>query len=59
MENSKDFHLCVLERSSHWQLEKKLQILGSKQKKKCPAQSLGLSRFKGFEGQIKWFGYIQ
>lgn len=34
MENSKDFHLCVLERSSHWQLEKKLQILGSKQKKK-------------------------
>jgi len=52
MENSKDFHLCVLERSSHWQLEKKLQILGSKQKKKGPAQRLGLSRFKGFEGQI-------
>lgn len=41
MENSKDFHLCVLERSSHWQLEKKLQILGSKQKKKGSSSEAG------------------
>lgn len=34
MENSKDLHLCVLERSNYWQLEKKFQILGSGEKKK-------------------------
>lgn len=51
MENSKDLHLCVLERSNYWQLEKKFQILGSGEKKKAgPGQRLELSRFKAFKG---------
>lgn len=41
MENSKDLHLCVLERSNYWQLEKKFQILGSGEKKSWSRSETG------------------